>query len=354
MNSLEQLESRFTVEQPYLEQSLSWREGMRYRYSPERYLLTQVQWQRMVDCGKVVGQLLELQYGRSIIEFRLDYVADKSGQLFVTEVQTDDRGLPALANERNARGKSPKEPFTGIVKPFLTALRSLTGKNDPLLLITYPQKEKFYYNGFYDFRKLCSAEQLGPQIIVTPQERATSSSNGNMKLPIVMEGLTLNFVPDLVWNLDPNSAITGFPQIQPIVDKGFLITPNLKPYVPQTIIPDDTPLAPKDEWILKPINGRWSRGVIIGKQVDQSLWNQQFQGKNKNIIAQEFIQPRTDYFYVRTGNSQFSRLNLYSRIEGYYCITSTGWQLADVLVTATSQYPVHGRRDAIMTLTQIS
>lgn len=362
MNFFEQLESRFTSEQPYLEQSQSWREGMRYRYCPERYSITQDQWQHMVRCGELVGQLLEQQYGYSIIEFRLDYVADDNGKLLVTEIQTDDRGLPAIATERNARGQLPQEPFTGIINPFLKALQSLVQKDDPLLLITYPQKEKFYYNGFYDFRELCFAEQLGPQVIIAPQEKISPAPNRNVRLLIAREGLVLNIQPDLVWNFDPNSPITGFPEIQPQVDKSLLervwsidtkLSQALRSYIPRTIIPNGVPLAPQDNWILKPISGRWSQGVIIGKKVDQSVWDQQFRRTNGNMVAQEFINPRIDYLWVRTGNNQFGRLPLYSRIEGYYCIGPTGWTLTDILITATSRYPVHGQRESIMTLAQI-
>lgn len=361
MNFFEQSERRFTSEQPYLEQSQSWREGMRYRYCPERYSILQDQWQRMVSCGELVGQLLEQQYDHSIIEFRLDYVADDNGKLLVTEIQTDDRGLPAVTIERNARGIELGQPFLGVAETFLKSLQLYTQVPDPLLLITYPKKERFYYHGFYDFAKICFAQQSGPHIIVTERENITVD-NQQLRIPIPQEGLNLTLKPDLVWNFS-EQPIPAFKQIQPKITKAILtsiwssandnpLAQELKQYVPE-VIPLNSPQlsGQKDSWILKPIDGKWSRGIVIGKRVDEIKWDQFLQ--SNSLIAQRFIQPRIDLLDVRTKNGNFALARMYSRIEGYYCRIESGWELADILVTATPDYPVHGRHDCIMTVAQV-
>lgn len=360
----EKYQQSFAAEQPYLEQSQSWREGMRYHYCPERYPLTQSQLQRMQACGELMGQFLDRQFGRySVIEFRIDYVSDKNGQLFVAEVQTDDRGLPAVANERNARGFSKREPFTGVISPFLKALKLATKKENPLLLVAYPQNEQFYYNGFYDFRKLCFAEQLGPEVVVAPQE-IINQQNGTLNIRFSLEGLNLKVKPDLIWDFS-NNPLNGPRSIQPQVTKQLLVdiwyadsplTQDLRDYVPLaiTVTPAQISILTdvKNSWVIKPLSEKWSKGVIIGKQIDQYTWAQQLQA-NIPIIVQRFVDPRLDYFQVMAKNGQFYRQAMYSRVEGYYCANESGWTLADTLITATPTYPVHGQRDSIMTLAQI-
>lgn len=360
MNFFEQSERRFTSEQPYLEQSQSWREGMRYRYCPELYNLTQDQFERMSRCGQLMGIFLNQKVNPSILEFRIDYVCGQDDTLWVTEVQTDDRGLPAVAIERNARGIELGQPFLRVAETFLKSLQLYTQVPDPLLLITYPKKEKFYYHGFYDFAKICFAQQSGPHIIVTERENITID-NQQLRIPIPQEGLNLVLNPDLVWNFE--EPIPGFKQIQPKITKAMLtsiwssvndnpLAQELKQYVPEVIPPNSPQLSSqKDSWILKPIDGRWSRGIIIGKRVDGKDWNQSLQ--SNSLIAQRFIQPRSDLLDVRTKNGDFALARMYSRIEGYYCRIESGWELADILVTATPDYPVHGRRDCIMTVAQV-
>lgn len=357
----ERFQQLFSTEQPYLEQSLSWREGMRYRYSPERYPVTLEQFTKMRDCGRLVGELLNQRFGQySVIEFRLDYVADISGDIFVTEIQTDDRGLPAVANERNARGFTSQEQLVGVVPAFLEALKLATQTDQPTLLITYPAKEKFYYNGFYDVARMCFAAQAGPQVVVAQQENILSQPSNIIRIKIPREGLTLTLNPDAIWNFGSYQT-PNFKQIQPLIDKSLLETiwsqeqplnQALRQYIPQTITPNGNPPAPKDSWIIKPVFGRWSRGVTIGKRVEQSTWIKECQTQTP-IIAQRFINPRIDLFETRNKNGRFSLARMYSRLEGYYCATDTGWTLADVLVTATPDYPVHGKKDCIMTLAQV-
>lgn len=362
--SQEKYQQIFASQQPYREQSRAWREGMRYGYCPERYHLTKDQLQRMQTCGELVGQLLDQQFGSySVIEFRIDYIVDVNDQLFVAEVQTDDRGLPAIANERNARGFSKREPFNGIISPFLRALQLATKKENPLLIITYPQKQQLYYNGFSDLAQMCFAAQLGPEVMVVPEE-TISQQSAALTVRFPLEGLNLKTKPDLIWNFSGNS-FDGFRLIQPQTTKQLLVdvwstdsplTQDLHQYIPlaTTITPGQisTLINAKDFWVIKPVSEKWSKGVIIGKQVDQYTWAQQLQA-NIPLIAQRFVHPRTDYFWVATKKGRFTSQSMYSRLEGYYCTTESGWTLADVLVTATPNYPVHGRRDCIMTVAQV-
>src|SRR3989344_24679 len=366
--SQEKYQQIFAAERPYLEQTKSWCEGMRYRYSPERYPLSQNQVQKMSDCGQLMGQVLDQKFGRySVIEFRIDYVIDQNRQPWVAEVQTDDRGLPAIANERNARGFIKSERFPGVTSSFLEPLQITTKKDYPVLLITYPQQEQFYYNGFFDFAQMCFAAQMGPQILIAPQE--TISPKGNvLKIRFNLEGLDLTVQPDLIWDFGNNpddNPLEGLRSIQPQTTKQLLVdiwstnsplTQNLRKYVPPTVTVTpgqaSTLIDAKDSWVIKPVSEKWSKGVTIGRQVDQSTWTQRLQA-NIPLVAQRFVDPHLDYFWVATKNGQFARQSMYSRIEGYYCATESSWTLADVLVTATPNYPVHGRRDCIMTVAQV-
>lgn len=352
----EKMEDQYKKELPYFLQSFSWKEGMTYKYSPDFYPLNRKQLETLRLSGQAMGEYLS-EYVRidNLLEFRLDFVCDWNGKLFITEAQTDDRGLPAVATTRNARVRNNPGIFPGVDQAFMNALEQKSGKDNPNLAIIYPDEERFYYAGFYDFAKLTWERNPKSNILVAPRS-AIGNDNGVLDLKVPFTGYKLQDEPDFIWDFSlslPDSQKL----IQPLVNKQPLLdiwnnqdekTARLRQIVPRTLpIRDEEVKKEKNKWILKPLNGRWSKGVVIGRNVSAEEWEKAGQSEEK-IVAQEFIDPRVESFYVRNKKGKYERNNFFARVEGYYCMDKSGWKLADVLATCTPDLPVHGKRDCIM------
>lgn len=354
MNSNE----RFKEEYPYLEQTFSFKSGMRYRYSPDSYPILPNQLQQLKKAGLLIGNYLDAKkLGKSIIEFRIDFTAAAAGDLFINEVQTDDRGLPTMAIARNARGTIQPDIFPGVVIPLVRNIQKIVGSSTPKLLITYTEKEKFYYTPFYDLARLCWAEKPEIDIFVTPCEYICQRSN-KIRVAYLKKDLTLDFKPDIIW--DFTSTLDGYCQvIQQPVDKNLLIdiwrensclSLKLRQYVPQSMPSRELDSSDdKNQWVLKPISGKWSRGIMFGIKTDQITWRKALKGEN--LLAQRLVPPVPEVFLtreVKAGKVIYLEQVMYSRIEGYYARTDNDWNLVDVLATCTPDIPVHGKRDCIM------
>lgn len=350
-------EEQFDSEQPYLTQTLSWKEGMKYRYSPESFPLDKRQLQRMQQSGNLIGKLLNQTCKSSVLEFRIDFVLDGKNQPWIAEVQTDDRGIPAMAITRNYRGSKQPDIFSELPLSFINSLKIVSGKSDPTLLITYPDDEYFYYAGFYDFARLCWAVDENVEIIICP--RKTLNPQGqSISFHPPDEGAEVVLEPDLIWDFS-GSLPASSRQIQPLVNKQLLLDVwgasdesllfDLRKFVPRAT----KPLSPeviknKNDWLLKPISGKWSQSVVIGESINQAQWEEFIKNNSDNSVAQKFVPPRQESFYVRKNNGGYDLEMMFARLEGYYCLAPQGWILADVLVTCIPGYPVHGRRDCIM------
>lgn len=344
------LERKFASEMPLLEQTASWRAGMRYRYSPESYPISSSLYSKLVKTGNLVANLLH----RKVIEFRIDYVIDRQDNPFVTEVQTDDRGLPAIAIARNAKGYPQKEFFPGVLEPMTNITKKLTGKKSPTILVTFPQAESFYYAGFFDLARLLRAwGQI--DVVPTPKENLVAISKKEISFKQNIHGLALKLKPDLIWDFSQNPIV--FRQIQPLVTKQILldiwdgdgpINMELKSVTPRTVSAQEKEVLSRKKWVLKPLNGRWSKGVVFGYNVTDTEWRGVISSQGANLVAQEFIEPRNERLYIRDGNS-FTLENRYARVEGYYIKDPNGgWILADILATCNKELPIHGMRDSIM------
>lgn len=351
-----QRESLYEEENQFLTQSVSWREGMRYRYSPDSYPLTAEQIESMTKAGEGFGTTLENLYGENIVEFRLDFVKSIDNRLLVTEVQTDDRGLPAIAIARNMR-RTSSDCFLGVEEALDAALRNKLRKDGYSLAIVYPDDERFYYAGFNDLSTMMWAVNPKAEILVVTENQlditsSPSTFKPSLTLPLVIE-------PDLFWDFTEKYSSS----FQSRVSKKLLqyiweLNPgsaDLRTYVPEvTSVEDPRVSQEKEEWILKPENGRWSRGIVIGRETVREQWTKAI--TQPDLVAQKFIPPATDWLRVR--KEWFDKKNrrhlsyplepLYARVEGYYFKLSEGWILGDVLATCTPTIPVHGKRDCIM------
>lgn len=351
-------ESQFQTEYPYLTQSFSWREGMRYKYCPQSYPLIGSQVDLMAQAGKLVGKYLQTAYKNlGIIEFRIDFVSDANGGLYITEVQTDDRGLPAMAIARNSRGKLQPEIFPGVSASFCQSLREYSGNSRPSLLISYPDQEYFYYSSFYDLARLCWGEDPDVDITVEPISAIEVLGKDSVRIKNKGDKSSLIMQPTLTWDFS-GKLPEEFDKIQSPVDKQLLIDVWSKPFdstkkslqyfIPEVTRPQLLNLADdKRKWIIKPINGRWSKGVILGYKASTLEWASVL-GKDDHLLAQRFIQPVPEVFEVRNDKGDYSNQIMFSRVEGYYCLLNSNWRLVDVLATCTPDLPVHGRRDCIM------
>ncbi len=346
----EKFESRYRTEQPYLEQTRQWQDTMRYQYSPENYLVKKEQLQDLGECGNLVAELLKEKFGDRVLCFRIDYVTDRKGKLFMTEVQTDDRGFPAMAIARNARGRT--SAFPGVIEPFMKNMQTTANKKDPDLLISFPDEEAFYYSGFYDVGKMLWSVNPRATVVVSPRSMLSAKDNqvlvSNNRRSFCME-------PDLIWDFSQTLTIPG-KNIQPVVNKQSLLdvwqkdsslNRELRQFIPETMQTDNLRVClGKDQWVLKPIDGRWSKGVVFGENTQQTVWEQSL--REPNILAQRYINPRREMYYTRRKNGNYIPFGYFTRVEGYYSTNSEETKLADVLVTATYDMPVHGKRDCIM------
>ncbi|OGM11506.1 hypothetical protein A2Z22_00455 [Candidatus Woesebacteria bacterium RBG_16_34_12] len=348
---ISEFEKQYQAEISYLNQTCSYKEGMRYKYSPDNYDISNKRLVRMQSAGSAIGAILDIKYPNQILEFRLDFIDNSiDNQLYITEVQTDDRGLPAVAIARNARGQEAE--FPGTVECFTNEIVRKTGKSLPKLLITYPLNEEFYYAGFNDFATLCWATNQA-EVIVAPREDVILLLDNQVIIRQKLTGQKLFYCPDLSWDFSMQGLGVGV-AIQPFVTKELLLdiaisqNPEGKKFIPDTRLPDAEVIKNKEDWVLKPINGRWSKGILFGQRSSQDLWEKTLQ--SGNVVAQRFIPPQTNLYNVRIGTDKFRLWWMYERVEGYYVKNSDTnlWELADVLTTCTEDIPVHGKRGCIM------
>ncbi len=340
---------------PYLEQTRSWKEGMKYKYSPESYAVTREQYENLKAYGILMGDFLERRFGKNkIIEYRIDYVVDQKANLWATEVQTDDRGLPAMAIARNAKGIKQPDLLPGVCNQLALTLKLLKRKDNPSLLMIYPEEEYFYYAGLNDTAYIL--QDLGVEAIPIPREKIQRQSETNYALQFPNTGKILKMAPDFVWDFANFENTQN--AIQPIVDKQTLVDiwskkippRGLRGFIPETKCAYDFDvLYNRSNWVLKPVSGRWSQGVAFGINCLQTQWESTIKS-NKNLIAQRFIKPRNEVFFVQDGKiDSFSLQDWVTRLEGYYVLDpDRGWVLTDILATCTKELPVHGKRDCIM------
>ena len=78
----------------------------------------------------------------------------------------------------------------------------------------------------------------------------------------------------------------------------------------------------KQNWVIKPIDGRWSKGVTFGRLVDRQKWEVALeQVKSGKAVVQKFVMPKTETLRVRTtknGDVFYPQSDFVLRIEGYY------------------------------------
>lgn len=351
---IERFQNQYIAEQLFIAQSFPYAEGMRYLFSPDSYPITNRQYVDMVDCGIRFGRYLDFVYPGSILEFRLDFVKNLSDNLFVTEVQTDDRGLPAMAIARNSRGNLQPDLLPGAIESVVDAFKQKAQANDPLITLIYPASERFYYAGFYDVARICKAIDPNTTLTVISDNEIVSVNNN--QITTIENGSYFTMQPDFCWNF-ANINLGEIEQIQPAVTKDILldawakdipILSELRDYIPRVVLPNDPEVVnDKDQWIIKPINGRWSQGIVIGRKTEQQEW-ERITSLGNGLIAQRFIVPPLETFKVKTKNDNYEDKSFYSRVEGYYVKIDGKWILADILATCTPDLPVHGKRDCIM------
>jgi hypothetical protein len=361
-NPWKEYEAQYESERLYLEQTASWKAGMRYRYCPESYPITTEDRAQFSWMGCEIGSYLKTRFpGNQVIEFRVDCIRGRADdRLYLAEIGIDDRGLPAMMIARNARGNNLEQRVCRITKntvePLIRALKDLTGREDPRLLIVYPKEEEFYYEGFYDVASICWGVDRDVEILVASIENVRIDGQRCL-VRIERQGLDLVQEPDLIWNFTENPIeVDGAKNIQPLVDKSDLKSlwefSNIsrENFLPETVSCDDERvLDDKDSWVIKPIDGRWSRGIVFGIKVSQGYWQDAIQ--DGGLVAQKYIEPKEEVFLVRNKNGSYSRQRRSARVEGYF--ESGEYRLTDVLATCTQDYPVHGCRDSIMIPGQI-
>ncbi|MBI2011768.1 hypothetical protein HYS91_03295 [Candidatus Daviesbacteria bacterium] len=353
-----QKEERYQQEFPYIAQGQSWMAKMRHRYSPDNFPLNLTQLKLLRKAGQLVGSYLTQSLPQSTFaEFRVDFILDQSGKPWIAEIQTDDRGLPAVALARNARGLAQPELLPGVITSFLSSLKQITNKPSPRVTIVYPDQDYFYYAGFYDFARLAWPYDPSVEIEVSPSSRIKVFSNKEITIALEIEGTEKICEPDLVWDFS-NSLSTLPIFFQTPIDKSLLLdiwsAPftslklDLMEFVPRVTNPNRKNVrSNKDNWMLKPISGKWSKGVIFGFRTTQSQWKFAIE-TTPQLIAQQFIEPSEQWFYVRRKNGNFEELAFFPRVEGYYFFDNSTWRLGDILATCTENFPVHGKRDCIM------
>lgn len=350
----EKFESQFQSEAPYIEQTAAWKAGMQYRWSPDNYDLSKNQVDRFLACGELLGSCLDKKY-QNLLEFRVDFVPDKDGILSVAEVQTDDRGFPAMANIRNSRKNQTS--FPGLSESFVKALEKYSGKTSSSMIVVFPDEEKFYYAGFNDVAYLLWGLNPTAEVIVTPKSCVTQLSPAQLLVDRKREGYKIPLKPDFIWDFSESLAMDQL--IQPKVDKQLLldiwtqndsISKKLRAYIPEARPASDPDVQKdKNEWVLKPIDGKWSKGVTLGVRETRQRWKEKIESQGKELLAQRLVEPQSRWFSIRKKPGVYVEQPMYSRVEGYYTKNpGGGWQLADVLATCTPEIPVHGMRECIM------
>lgn len=352
-NPYQEFKERFFEEEKYISQTSEWKSGMRYNYSPDNYPISREQLTQLEIIGPVIGELLEKSFPKdTFVEFRIDFVNNRpDNRFYVTEIQTDDRGLPAMANVRNVRSTTGQEKFPGVTKALASSLKDLSGKAVSSLLIVFPEEESFYYSNMADFAQLLAAE--GIETIPVSDNLIANGNKGEIRVRVPYDNIYFAIKPDFIWNFS-TKTLQGSNAIQPAVDKALMIDQINMEFIPKTIpINKNTKrglLVCKDDWVIKPISGRWSKGVLFGNTMSSKEWETEVEKNSGTAIAQQFIPPKKERFYVRGKNGDFTLKSLFARVEGYYVKNqkTDAWEIADVMATCTEKLPVHGKRDCIM------
>lgn len=344
------------TELPFLEQSRAWKEGMKYQYSPESYIVSENQYKSLKTYGVLVGDNFDQIYGkRKVLEFRIDYMVDQQDRLWATEFQTDDRGLPAMALARNSKGVEQGDLLPGTCESIAKTFKDVSKKDSPTVLLIFPETEYFYYAGTYDMAYIF--QSLGVELIPVSSGEIQKVDYSNYLFNPKNTNLVAELKPDFVWNYIQydDSPVS----INPIINKQILLNvwgrnfpTGLRNFIPETRLADSTDselIQNRSEWMLKPISGRWSQGVIFGPNCSQDEWVKIISRK-KGLLAQKFIEPKQERIFTQDkGKNTYSLENYVTRLEGYYVYdVEKGWMLADILATCTKELPVHGKRDCIM------
>lgn len=350
------LSSQFKSEIPFTTQTLAYQEGMSYLYSPDSYEITYEQFERMQACGKNFGNLLKSTFGEQVIEFRLDFVKDKLSNLFVTEVQTDDRGLPAIVNVRNSKGLQQADILPGTAELFAKAIRQKANSDTPSTVLIYPDSEYFYYAGFYDLARILAGIDPNNTFTVLSDNEIESINGQTIITKPLYNGARFVIKAELIWDF-ATVKTAEIERIQPLVDKTLLsdiwtnqdpLSLSLRSFIPEVTSTKDQRVSNnKNAWILKPANGRWSKGIIMGINSDQEAWEKTI-SQSDGLLAQNFIYQPKEEFKVIKKSGEFEIRNFYSRVEGYYIKVDNQWVLADILATCTPKLPIHGQRECIM------
>jgi len=352
-------EDHYQAIYPYIAQTTRWREGMRYRFCPEMWQVTTSELDSYGDIGIAVGDYL-LRTGNNPTGFRLDFVQDMDGNPWITEVQTDDRGMPEMAILRNAYGAHKFLP--GVVPGFIEAVRTKFGDVEDIL-VAYPKEDTFYYQPYLDFANIIRVEAAlndKPMNVFVRSNSCILDTSGTFKT-LGFTDYTPDVVYDFTGNIDPEMCCT-LP-----VDKSILLDmlsasadgkckTNFACVIPQTYSYEmpDTVIADKDNWIVKPTRGRWSQGVVFGENVSVSNWQLALsEVQNGSAVVQRLIRSNRFGYPTRRSSKSKSKVSYpeheyFLRVEGYYYLSNSGYKLADMMITGTQNQPVHGKRDCIM------
>lgn len=336
---IENFEQLYQAIQPYIEQTERWRAGMKYRFCPEMFPLNPNQLERIKEIGSTIGQFFEQLCGFTPIGFRLDLIQDEKDNLWVNEIQTDDRGLPEMSILRNAYGSTIL--LEGVVPLFLNAIRI----QYPLaksVIIVFPDDERYYYASTYDFARLCRGYDPTLEVWAVPK----SETSG--KLYNTGDGKDIRSA-DVAY--DYTGEITQC--FQPVTKKllADLSEMSVKS-IPETTF-NTQRVKRQEEWVIKPVEGRWSQGVIFGINASNSEWKSAIENVRKGFaVAQRFIFPKVNWLPVRTENRDgvtYPQEGFFLRLEGYFFLSEEKkYELADIMVTGREELPVHGQRDCIM------
>ncbi len=354
---------------PYIEQTNRYMQGMRYRFSPEMLAVEDGQLAFLQQVGERVGRQWELQSGKPPLGFRIDFLQATDGRLLISEVQTDDRGLPEMAVIRNAYGESGLE---GVVAGMVKAMGAAY-PDARTMLFAYPDSEEFYYSAFPDLARLLNFEARAVQgldlnFVVKPGSQLTDNNGGFRTGDYRNPEATADIVYDFSGKVSKSVNCVVQADKMFIRDLSGLARkgdPILAAAVPFTTMFDPPRIAytAKENFVIKPVNGRWSRGLLIGNTTSESDWLRGLKEVELgNAVLQSYVEPAQIPFRVRSERQTTEKIDgrkqevtavsypverLYTRVEAYYAFDG-GYSLADVMVTARPGYPVKGMRDCIM------
>lgn len=357
-------EETYQCIQPFIEQTQRWKVGMRYLFCPEYWQITTREVKSLEKIGKTVGRVLQKE-AQSPIGFRVDYIQDFDENYWITEVQTDDRGLPEMSILRNAYGSNGD--FVGVAGSFLESVQKKF-PNCKNVGIIFPDKEFFYYAPFYDFALMCRGEVEKPNICILRESEIIKPTLCFKAGKYPYDVVEIEVVYDFTQKFNDKSKSCFSPVGKDLLVKLIAASQNtiyplsdretLKSCVPPTFSEIPRNGTKKDNWVIKPIDGRWSKGVTFGQFTDDQKWrNAEEQVHSGKAVIQQFVMPKTEWFRVRTVKNNvasYPESAFLLRVEGYYFFDGKEYRLADIMITGTQNLPVHGRRDCIMVPAKIS